>query len=663
MKFSWKWLKDYCPTDADVRDIAERLGLYGFEVETVSGDGDAAVLDIEIVPVRPDCLSHIGLARELAFLTGTPLTLPQVTVREVNTAKPLPVEVTVTAPDLCPRYSARVVTGVRVAPSPAWLAERLQAAGVRALNNVVDITNFVNLERGQPLHAFDLVKLRGGKLIIRRAAEGEKLTLINGRTITLTADDLVIADAVGPVALAGIMGGAESEVSASTESVVIESAFFDATSIRRTARRYELTTESSYRFERGVDPAGTLVAADRAAALMAELAQGTVLAPAIDVGQPPPPPKPITLRPARANILLGTRLSGEQMADLLRQIYFDVDIDRKENLVVTPPSFRKDVVSEVDVIEEIARIHGYHNIPAVMPGGRPPEPKRVPREHMERTIKEFFVAAGFTEVVTPSFTNPAQLAAWGIETATVALTNAVSPQFSHLRPALWPAVAEVASRNGLLANATGATLFEIGAVFAPGNDGEIVERNRLAAVVAGEVTPRHWSRTAATADFFFLKGVWEEFARRLGTQADWRGDRFTIADAEGFILEFDLPPFGKGFASELDLGALYTKPVTAARYVPISRFPSITRDLALVVDETVAAGDILAAVAQATDLAREVTVFDLFYGEGIPAGKKGLGIRIRYQADDHTLTDEEANAARENTLKILADRFGAQLRR
>jgi len=662
MKYSWKWLRDYCAADVDPTWLADQLTLYGLEVEAATAVGDDVILEVEVVPVRADCLSHIGLAREIAVLTKRPLTVPPVAVREVSAARGLPVEVTVTAPDLCPRYSGRVVTGLRVAPSPAWLAERLTAVGVRALNNIVDITNFVNLERGQPLHAFDLAKVRGGKIIVRRADDGERLTLLNGQELTLTAEDLVIADADGPLALAGIMGGAESEVSAATEAVLIESAAFDAPSVRRTARRYGLTTESSYRFERGTDVAGTLTAADRAAALMAEIAHGVILAPAIDVGGAPPKAEPITLRPARANKLLGTTLSGEQMADLLRLLSFEVGIDRKENLVVTRPSFRGDVVAEVDAIEEIVRLYGYHNIAPTMPAGRPPVPTRVPREELERAAREFFVAAGFQEVTTPSFTSAAQLAACGIDADTApALVNPVSPQFSHLRPALWPALAEVAARNGR-AGAPGVLIFELGTVFANNAGGTITESHHLAALVAGEAGPRHWSRPAPPAGFFFLKGGWDEFARRLGAPTRWEDGDVRVGEGRGEYITCPLAPFGAAYVVEVDITPLYRTDLPTPRYKAIPRFPSVVRDLALALDERIPAADVVAAIMAASDLIRDVSVFDLFGGKGIPPGQKGLGIRVRYQADDRTLTDDEVNAAREETVKMLTEKFGATLR-
>lgn len=663
MKYSLKWLRDYCPANVPADKLARQLTMAGLEVESLGRVGDDVVFDVDVVPVRSDCLSMVGLAREISFLTGAPLTLPPVFIKEVNIPKGFSVDVDLVDADLCPRYSARIVTDVRVGPSPPWLAERLEAVGVRSLNNVVDITNFVNLETGQPLHAFDVAKLRGRKLIVRRAAAAEKLVLIDGQELALSPEDLVIADGEGPVALAGVMGGVNAEVSSSTEAVVIESAHFDPVNTRRTARRYGLSTESSYRFERGTDPTATLAAADRAAGLMAELAGGTVLGPPVDEGQTEWSRPAIVLRPARANMLLGTTLTGEDMAVLLRRLYFDVGLDRMENLVISAPSYRRDVNAEIDVVEEVGRAYGYDDVEATLPGGRLPAPARVPREEFERTAREVLTAAGFAEVYTPSFTDPEKLAAYGPDTAaTVPVANPTVSQFSHLRPALWPALAEVATRNGRL-GAPSVLVFELGTVFEPGEEGRVVERHHLAALATGEAAPRHWSRPPPHADFFFVKGVVEALAHPLDVPLTWQGESFRLGEGGGNYLRLPLEPFGEGHVVEIDVAPLYGRAAAPGRcYHPVSRFPSVVRDLAVVVDDGTAAADVVAALRDSSKLARDVSVFDVFVGEGLPPGRKSLGIRIRYQADDRTLTDEEANAAREDAIKILTERFDATLR-
>jgi phenylalanyl-tRNA synthetase beta chain len=663
MKYSLKWLRDYCPANVPAAKLADQLTTAGLEVESINKAGDDVVLDVEVVPPRSDCLSTIGLAREVAFLTGAPLTLPPVFIKEVHVPQELSVNVELVAADLCPRYSARIVTDLKVGPSPAWLAERLEAVGVRSLNNIVDITNFVNLETGQPLHAFDFAKLRGRKLVIRRAAAGEKLVLLDGRELDLSTEDLVIADADGPVALAGVMGGRDCEVSAATEAVVIESAHFDAVSIRRTARRYGLATESSYRFERGTDPTATLEAANRAASLMAELAGGTVLGPPADLGKTEWSRPAIVLRPARANMLMGTSLTGEDMAVLLRRLNFEVGLDRMENLVISAPPYRRDVNSEIDVTEEVARAYGYDNVEATLPGGRIPAPSRLPREEFERKARDVLAAAGFVEAYTPSFTSAEQLAACGLDAANaVPVANPTVSQFSHMRPALWPQLAEVATRNGR-AGAPSVLIFELGNVFAPGEKGAVREQFRLAALAAGEAGPRHWSRPAPEADFFFVKGIVEALARAFDVPLEWQGRDFRVGEGRGAYLTAALEPFGEGHVVEFDVASLCEAAGAAGRrYRPVSRFPSVVRDLALVLDEGQAAGDVVAAVRGSSPFVRDVDVFDVFTGKGIPPGQKSLGIRIRYQADDRTLTDEEVNAARGEAVKVLAAEFGAKLR-
>jgi phenylalanyl-tRNA synthetase beta chain len=663
MKYSLKWLRDYCPATVPAAKLAEQLTMTGLEVESISKAGDDVIFDVEVVPVRSDCLCMIGLAREIAFLTGAPLTLPPVLIKEVHVPKELIVDVDLVAGDLCPRYSARIVTDLTVGPSPPWLAERLEAVGVRSVNNVVDITNFVNLETGQPLHAFDLARLRGRKLVIRRAAAGEKLVLIDDRELELCPEDLVIADADVPVALAGVMGGRDSEVSPSTEAVVIESAHFDPVSVRRTARRYGLATESSYRFERGTDPTATLAVADRAAALMAELAGGTVLAPPADKGQIEWSRPAIVLRPARANMLMGTSLTGEDMAVLLRRLNFEVGLDRMENLVISAPPYRRDVNSEIDVTEEVARAYGYDNVEATLPGGRIPAPTHLPREEFEREVRDVLTSGGFAEVYTASFTNPDQLAASGLDAgAAVPVANPTVSQFSHLRPALWPLLTEVATRNGR-AGAPSVLIFELGNVFAPGQKGDVVERLHLALLAAGETGPRHWSRPPPEADVFFVKGVVEGLARAFDATAEWEGRHFHVGGGRGEYRTAAVEPLGAGQIVEFDVTPLWESAAAAGRrYHPVSRFPSVVRDLALVLDGGQAAGEIVAAVRRSSELVRAVDVFDVFTGKGIPPGHKSLGVRIRYQAEDRTLTDEEVNAAREEAVKVLAAEFGAKLR-
>jgi phenylalanyl-tRNA synthetase beta chain len=527
----------------------------------------------------------------------------------------------------------------------------------------VDITNFVNLEAGQPLHAFDLAKLAGRKLVIRRAGAGEKLATLDGAELELSADDLVIADAERAVALAGVIGGADSQVTAATEAVVIESAYFDPSGIRRTAKRYGLSTESSYRFERGTDPAQTLAAANRAAAMMAELAGGKVIAPAIDAGRKDWARASVTLRPLRANIILGTALSGEAMADFLRRLFFGVTLDRKENLIVTVPSFRRDVNTEIELIEELARAYGYENVEPTLPQGRPPAPARNAREEFERKTREVLTAAGFYEVYSPTFTNGRELAAYGFaDGAAAPVANPKVSQFSHLRPAVWPALAEAAARNGM-AGAAGVLLYELGTAFEPTAGGPPKEASHLALLAAGAIAPAHWSRRAPAADFFAVKGFIAALAAAHGVAFSMDGEAVTLGDGAGRYFTLALEPFGTAHVVEVDVTPLPERAGEArAGYQPVSRFPSVIRDLALVIDESVAAGRVLAAVRRSSELAREVTVFDVFTGEGIPAGKKSLGVRVRYQADGRTLTDDEANAAREKAVAALAAEFGAALR-
>ena len=481
------------PTDIPVgTPLSEALGL------------DDVVFELEITPNRPDCLSLIGVAREIRAETGNPLKLPTVDLRESNISVRDLTSVTIDAPYLCPRYAARVIQGVKVGESPAWLQQRLASVGIGVINNIVDITNFVLMEYGQPLHAFDYHKLTENRIVVRRAMKGEHLTTLDEAERELTSDMLVIADAERPVALAGIMGGYDSEITETTCDVLLESAYFNPSSVRATAKALGISTEASYRFERGADPGAVLAALDRAAQLIAELAGGTVCEGVVDVypGSPPVTGKggqqPLTevqLRPERVNFVLGTTLEPSEMVQILNRLGFDVDATG-EVYHVTVPTFRVDVTREIDLIEEIARVHGYDNIPTTLPKGDIPVPAPNPKTEVRRRIKHFLLAAGMMEAVNYSFCDPncfdkIRLKADDPLRNTLQLRNPLSPEMSVLRTTLLPGLLENAQSNKNH-QVSDIALFEISNVFIPEEDveGEMPrskELERIAGILTGNV--------------------------------------------------------------------------------------------------------------------------------------------------------------------------------
>jgi phenylalanyl-tRNA synthetase beta chain len=685
MKYSLNWIKDFCDVTLSFEELSYRLLMLGFEVEGVEDISGDTVLTVEVTPNRADCLSMRGFAREVAVACGTELK-----PREIKLAEEpgdAGVEVVIDDPDLCPRYMARAVTGVKNGPCPGWMGVRLEAVGLRPIDMLVDATNYVQLEVGQPLHAFDRAKIRGGKIIVRRAGDGEKMLLLDETELSLSPDDLVIADVEGPIALAGVMGGAGSEVGPDTTGVIIECAYFDPKAIRRTSKRYGVETESSYRFERGVDPADIPYAADRTAELMAEYAAGTVIAPAIDAGRTDWFMPAITLRPSRANMLIGCELSPGEMKRVLERVYMKVEEEDADTLAVTPPTFRRDVEREVDLIEEVARAYGYDRVEPRLPAGELPRPGQLAKEEVEDRFREMMVRAGFFEVYTNSFLSE-ESAAVGGAGDTAAVVNPISAVHTHLRRVIWPQLVEVAEYNGRQGEA-GVMLFELGTVFEPAKtwSSEFLDLERpglseyyhLAAFAGGTPGGESWYGERRGVDFFLLKGALENLAEYFGSgevvitdaTPGRTGNGFEVSGVwevetgacVGRVYELKLEYIGgKSYAFEVDVTrAIAAGPPGAGKFEPPKRFPYVERDLALLVDANLPAGELVRTL-DGDDLLESVGIFDVYEGKGIPAGKKSIGVRLRYRADDRTLTDEEANEKRGKALELLKSKYDLELR-
>nr|WP_262366773.1 phenylalanine--tRNA ligase subunit beta [Moorella thermoacetica] len=661
------------PPDASPgADAAEVLGLKD------------VVLVLELTPNRADCLSILGVAREVAAITGAPIHLPATLPGEDGPEITGLATVEITAPDLCARYVARLVQGVRIGPSPAWLQAFLRAAGMRPINNVVDITNFIMLEMGQPLHAFDYDLLEGHRIIVRRAGPGEKITTLDGVERELDPEMLIIADAARPVAVAGVMGGLATEVTPATTNILIESAHFDGASIRRTSRRLGLRSEASTRFERGVNLEGAPAAADRAARLMAELAGGRVAPGRIDCYVKRRQPVTIELRPERVNYLLGTELAPTTMKELLERLHLEV---RGEGpFQVTVPAYRGDLTGEIDLVEEIARLYGYNRIPVTLPGNLTAREKQAPAQRWEEAGREAAAAAGLAEVITYSFIGPRALDQLRLPEDhpwrhTVKIQNPLREEQSIMRPSLLPGLLEVAGRNASR-RVLPVAIYELGRVFIPAGSRRPGEPLRLAGLVMG-TTPRGWNWPAGEMDFYYLKGILESIFSRLRVRdVSWEasnaypflhpGRAATIKAGTrvlGYLGELhpevlaavELP--ARACAFELDWEAAGDQALRVPRYEPLPRFPAVERDLAVVVPATTTAAAVAGVIREAGgELLRAVALFDVYEGAPVPEGCKSLAYSLVYQLPDRTLTDAEVNAAQERIQRALEERLGASLR-
>ena len=655
----------------------------GRDVKSLLGLNDT-VLEIEVTPNRADWASMIGVARELSALSGAALRIPAVSVPEGAAAIDALTSVAVEDPALCPRYMGRVLTEVKVGPSPEWLCKRLTAAGQRPINNIVDITNFVLLETGQPLHAFDYDKLAENRIVVRRARAGEPITTLDGESRTLDGDMLVIADAQHPQCVAGVMGGGDSEVDEGTKTIFLESAYFKPSSIRKTSRGLGLISESSQRFQRGADPEMVAYALDRAAQLMVELAGAEAAAGAIDAYPTPFVPREVTLPFARTRRLLGVEIAAEVQCDILRRLGFEqLDGDAGQARFRVPLR-RHDVSMEADLIEEIARLYNFDNIPVTLPSVRPCEKVFAPQEKRIRALGHFLAGLGLTELYHWTFSCPDEVARAAMPdeyTRMVTLENPLSERQATMRSSMIPAHIAGAARN-LNRGVLSIQCFELGPVYLPAEGAALPsQRNHLGIVLAGHACPPHWSRKARTVDFYDLKGLVETVLADFGLAAEFAdtdfgtfqpGQRAAIVAgsntvgylgkvAPGVARAFEAD--GAVFVAELDLDALLSSSVPAAQFEAVPAFPPSARDLAVVVDSGTPAGQLKAAAIQAGGkLLRAVEIFDIFTGEQVGGGRKSVALNLVFQSSDRTLTDSDTQKAFDKILRRLQNDFKAELR-
>ncbi|MBF0110426.1 MAG: phenylalanine--tRNA ligase subunit beta [Magnetococcales bacterium] len=653
--------------------------------ETVSGTPVAAVLgrddelfELELTPNRGDCLGVRGIARELAAATGIPLRplLPAVTVTDDREAP-----VVIENPAGCPRYAGRIIRDVRVAPSPAWLKNRLEAVGMRSINNVVDITNFILLDLNQPMHAFDLGQL-ALPLVVRNAFPEERLTLLDGTTHEPGPETLLIADTRRPLALAGIMGGIDSGVSAQTTDLFLEAAFFDPVVVARTGRRLGINSDSRYRFERGIDPGGLTLAMDRATELVLSVCGGRAGPVTLVDTAAWKPHAPIPLRHERINRLAGIHLSEPEMERMLAGLGCEkTRVDGQT--FFRPPSHRHDLTVEEDLLEEIVRLHGYDNVTPVLPRVETRPAEYDAMETLSWTLKRKMVGLGYLETVNYSFIGSGIRQRFDPDIAAVALQNPISEEMAVLRTSLSPGLVETARRNLSRGNLN-LRLFETGHVFLPG-EGHLVERERLAGLVTGEWHRRAWHSSSREVDFFDLKGDLEQLVSLMGCGGlvfEPGGPEFLHPGQKAVFRPRDvhrpmgwlgrlhpeeqklLDPSQPVFLFEFDVEALHPhRSFQTGNKFNLSRFPGMERDFAFLVEERVAAGPFMAAMAAIEPvLIQEVRLFDVYRGERLPEGMKSFAINVLFRAPDRTLTDAEVQELSLRILDTARDQFAARQR-
>jgi phenylalanyl-tRNA synthetase beta chain len=677
-------------SESDGIMILDPTAPLGVPVFDVLGLKDS-IFEIGLTPNRPDCLSLVGIAREVAALYQQPLRLPQIQIETAGEAITSQAGVEIHDSTGCPRYAARMIRQVKVGPSPAWMVRRLEQLGMRSINNVVDITNYVMMELGHPLHAFDFRELNGRQIVVRRAFEGEAFTTLDGNEHQLCAEDLMICDQQRAVALAGVMGGLNSEVKDDSCTILLEAAWFDPRSIRRTSKRHGLHTESSHRFERGADIDMVPLALNRAAALMAEYAGGEVAPGIIDNYPRPLAQVELCLRVSRVEQLLGVPVSPAQVTTLLASIGLEVRTDRQQpeqKLYVKIPSFRPDLEREVDLIEEVARLFGYDRVPSTMPTATLGNQALHQNMTYERRVRDFMAGSGFSEVINYAFISAdavgrLQLGADDPRLQGVKILNPLNEEMAVMRTTLVPSLLETLARN-LAYRTTDLQLFELRPVFFPA-DNPTLSRQQLSlvAAISGRFAPVSWAQQNRAVDFYDLKGVLEKllagFCLPALTFADHdvepflhpgKSARFMAGDSllgsigelhplvqQGFELEQTVYLF------ELNLDALFKVVGPLPGCQAPSRFPAVERDTALLLDAGTPAQQVIELARRNLGrLGQDVTLFDLYTGAGIPEGKKSLALRVRYVSAEKTLTEDEVAKAHNKLIKALCHQLQAEIR-
>mgnify|MGYP006136844699 FL=1 len=697
MKIQLDWLREYVDVDLSAEELGHLLTMAGLEIETeetveLSDGTKTEVLELNVTPNRGYCLSYLGVAREVAALVGKSFRVPDYEAELEENWGESPIgdklKVDNREPELCVRYSGMVIENIKPGPSPKWLADRLTAIGLRPINNVVDITNFVLMEYGQPLHVFDKDLLEGPSIIVRRGKESESFTAIDGSDLKLDQDALVIADDNKAIALAGIMGSANSQVTASTRHIILESASFNSVVVRKGSKKYGLRSDSSIRFERGVDMQGVISAQARAALLIKKLAGGTICKGRVDLYPSPQPIRNVSLRTSRLNQVLGCSLSGDQIKDYLSRLKLEVSLLKdNETFNVGIPSFRPFLLREIDLIEEVARLNGFDKIKETSPAAQINPVRFTPKQSAIGSVKSLLRDIGFSEIITYSFID--ELGAKTFQSAfsttnkvnSISLNNPISVDMGFMRPSLLPGLVQSAMTN-FSKGQKHVRVFEFGNIFVSGERGEREEKMVVSAFISGVHENNVWEQTGKSYDYYDLKGTLSAVSRLLklkliehpepenpfmlkgrsvGLTVDGKACGYLGELSPSIIRQYELPKHCIVF--ELDFDRLVYALPKQVRFLNLPKFPEIYRDISILIDKTVPSGEVIDRINQVGGpLLRKVELYDHFEGNKIKEGKKSLTYALTFQSSDRTLIDEEVNPVFEKIVKILSSQLGAMLR-
>ena len=681
MKVPLSWIREFVDVKATAEEIGARMGLRGLPLESLEQHGDDVVMDFEITANRPDCMSVIGIAREIAAAYGVPLGGTKVPPLRTNGN----VDITIDEPQMCCRYVG-AAADVNVGPSPQWMQDRLAMCGVRPISNIVDITNYVMLELGQPMHAFDMAKMRGGKIIVRRAKPGERMTTLDGKQRALSGDMLVIADAECAEDIGGVMGGASSEITGATRRVTFEAAYFAPSHIRATSKKLGLKTEASSRFERGADRTAPPRAMARALQLLEQIGAGKFTGDATDNYPTPHQPKTMRLERQRIAGLLGMEVPDDAVVRILRSLGFELaqapspKPQVPDGWNVTSPSWRVDMHRQVALIEEIGRHHGFEHLPATFPGVEQAPPPSDPRIARDRRARTALLGMGFSEAITLAFIEARAAEPFLAANAPVTIANPLSELFAVMRPSLLPGIIDAISHNRRHGRAD-VRLFEIGTRFTPGG-----ETRGAGFAWTGAASVDHWSGARRAVDFFDIKGVLEQLAAVYQVAvsfADITTPYLVAGRAASIVVNGktigtfgqlapaiaearDLPGTDEVYAGEVDLDALSSaSPAETLRVESLPRYPSVVRDVSILVNDSLSAETVRGTIRSAAQPSHEASAgqapihliqireFDRYQGKGIPDGKVSLSFRLTFQSPERTLTDDEVQAAMQRIITAL----------
>lgn len=680
MRFVTNWIREFVDIAADDRQLAHDLSMAGIGIEALGvADNGEPVFEADITTNRPDAMNHYGVAREASVIYDVELKPHRATVKESAAPATGSASIEILDPDLCGRYSARVIRGVKIGPSPGWMVRRLEAAGLRSINNVADVTNYLLLELGHPMHAFDLDTLAGRRIVVRRARAGEKMATLDGVERDFASDNLVIADAEKPVAIAGVMGGLETEITERTTNVLLESAWFEPRSIRKTSKQFGMHTDASHRFERGADLNVTALAADRAAQLIQEVAGGEVCQGVIDVFPAPCQRPSLVLRAGELLRILGEPVPSAEVDRILRGLGFRVAADGANQWLVEPPGFRLDVEREIDVIEEVGRLYGYEQFPNRLPAWAGTA-HRAPHFEADRALRQTARALGYSEAMTYSLVAPSDTLEFA-PADPVRLANPLSEEASVLRTSMAPGLLAAVEHN-LNRGTLSVRLFELGKTYGA-EDGRFLETPVLALAASGDVAPASVHEPSRALGFFDLKGdvevlldlfehkqVYFDSAPGLDYYHPGRVARAAM-DGETVARFGEIHPRitaarklrQRVLLAEIFIDRLYRRGLRSPAYEPLSRVPAVGRDFSLLVPERLAFASVAEAV-RGLGISEVVDIrpVEVFRGGQVPAGKYSLLLRVVFQRPERTLSDTEVNAWSRTIAERLERELGAVLR-